>query len=183
MNIRNVWITAIAFIAAAGSGCSSSDVPKMMNENDSTEFKLVAEVITGDPTKIQINYSLTNNSTEDRVVFDVGGPLRSTIIDGEVRLFKGQYDPEISSVVPLRITGQILKAGETLSEMAERELPFVEDFRDVGGQPTYNPTEFEFCIGHSDPSDQRLVSEGLPDYFLRQFTERSRNECVMLVNQ
>lgn len=109
--------------------------------------------------------------------------LRTAVVDGDVRLFKGQYNPETTSLVPLLITGQILKAGETLSEVSERSLPFIEDYRDVVGAPTYTPTDFEFCIGHSDPTDQQVAPEGLPTYFLRQTTELSRNECVMLTNQ
>lgn len=178
-----MWPVSVILIALVSTGCSQSDVPNSSNENDSTDYKLVAEVVTDDPTKIQVSYSLTNNTEKDRIVFGIGSQLTSTVIDGDVRLFKGQYDPRITSQFALLITGQILAAGDTISEVAERTVPFIEDWHATNGEPTYNPSEFEFCIGHSDPSDQILPPEGLPSYFLHLVTELSRNECVMLSSQ
>lgn len=168
-------ISAVAFLA---SGCSNEDIPSPENSTASEIFPLTAAVVEFTDSAVTVEYTFTNNSQNPRVVFEIGQDLQSDLIDGEVRLFKGQYDPEVTSTAPLLISGQILPAGESISETVSRPLPLTIDF-DFSNE-TISFTDFEFCIGHSDPSDQTIPPEGEPFYFLRLFTENSANECLML---
>ena len=174
--IGAAFISPMAFVV---SGCSNEDIPSLENSTASEIFPLTAAVVEFTDSVVTVEYTFTNNSQNARVVFGIGQGLQSDLIDGEVRLFKGQYDPEVASTAPLLITGQILPAGESISEIVSRPLPLTIDF-DFSSNESISFTDFEFCIGHSDPSDQTIPPEGEPFYFLRQFTENSANECLML---
>lgn len=175
----NTFRTAMmcATVLLSSSSCSSLDAPQPTNRNNSTDYPLVAEIVSHDSMKVAIRYTLTNATGADRIVFDIGGPLRTRVVDGELRLFKGQYDPGVASVVPLLISGQVLAAGESITETAERPLPITNDFR---GDDEYPLDTFEFCIGHSDPADQTMSDDPIMNYYLMGQTDLSRNECVML---
>lgn len=183
MNSSNISQWPLWFaISLLASACSSSDVPQLSNQNDSTDFPLEASIIAIDDEQIQIRYSLSNNTDADRIVFDIGGQVRTSDDEGELRLFKGQYDPDVSSLVPLLILGQILPAGESVTEDTGRDLPITIDF-DFAESNGREINTFEFCIGHSDPSDQTMADDPDFNYFLRGLTPLSRNECVMLTTQ
>lgn len=169
----------ICVVAVLVSGCSSEDVPSVENSTTSETFPLTAAVLEFTDSVITVEYTFTNNSENPRIIFEVGQGIQSDLIDGEVRLFKGQYDPEVLSVTPLLIAGEILPAGESITDTVSRPLPLTIDFDFINDQPIPF-TDFEFCIGHSDPDDQSIPPEGEPFYFLNNFTENSANECLML---
>lgn len=161
------------------SSCSKPEPPPSRNKNDSANYPFSAEVLFADSEKIRIRYSLTNNTTDDRIVFDVGrSSPRATVSDkGKIRLFKGQYDAKTQFDEPLFLQGQVLSAGETIAENIERALPIIRDF---GDKTEYPLGELEFCIGHASPTDQVKTDDPAYPYSLTGQTKLNRTECVIL---
>lgn len=179
-SLRKASIYTVCMVVIAMSACTESDIPKVANTNNSDDYPLTARVVRITPDIVEIEYTLSNNTANDRIIFSVGeNPLSSMLVDGNVRLFKGQYDPGVTSVGPLLISGQLLRAGESITESATRPLPVTIDFSfDVS--TTHTLTSFEFCIGHGDPSDQGTPTEVDNLYGLSNIRESSENECMWL---
>lgn len=178
LSVLAAWIA----MSLGLSGCTNADEPQTPNQNDSNDYPLIAEVISRDSERIRIRYLLSNNTTQDRLIFEVGSTRMRAILNDErnVRLFKGQYDNGTQFDEPQFIAGQILKAGGTIEENIERPLPLILDFSDNTEFPI---DTFEFCIGHADPTDQVLTGDPVFSYYLNGLTELSRNECVMLSSE
>ena len=150
----------------------------MSDEAGSVE--LTATVMQWTEDRIDVQYTLQNNSALELIVFDVDDQLISDVVNDVPRIFKGKIEtPNIDFVSQPLIEGRNLSPEQSVTGVGTIDLPLQFEFITPALEPA-SPSTVEFCIGHGNADDVLPLTRPDGSYTLNTNVELQTLACVSL---
>lgn len=159
MSCSKISLAIVLFLALPA--CSDSDNGSGI-ETANTSSMVTLEATVREPSElggtigesdVRIDYTVTNISSLELIIFDVGTMTTTGIDeDGRITLFQAKRDTGATAFESRpTIAGRNISPNQTLNGSANRNLPIRIDF--VGSLEEFDPESIRLCLGFGNADD------------------------------